>query len=391
MDGDPQVPVVELSTASVVLDGDTELVRDAVRVGDTEGIIRDSGGSAEIWLGEALVEVEAEPEIREVRMSDDSNDDCWDALVTVGRAPDVKLVKDGAVVSGVPRLGTVKDVTELYAVPTEVLMLALGGGVREEAAVPSDVVNLALGESVSETLASLNDVLTLTLCAGVDEVPAVSIGVVILELGETVREATVSLADVVMLAFGGRVEEILASPDEVVMLKLGESVREAAVSPTEVVKLAIGGRVGEILASPDEVVILALGESVREAPVASSVVVTLVFGGRVGGILASPDEVIVLLGEGVGDTPVANEVLTFALRDGEMEKDGVADMPVPNEVLMLALWDVVVPGAGELLDNDVMGVCFVVSGKGQAQVKSLDGVAVGDKSDVVPFPARPFS
>lgn len=319
VDGDPQVAVEEPSTAPVVLDGDTELVRDAEMVGDVEGMTRDSG--AETLLDEALTEAETELEVGADRMpevgADDPSDDCWDAPVAVGGAADVRLVKDGAAVSGVPVLAPVKGVTELYAVPTEVLILALGEGVREAAAVPREVVKLALGESVGETLASPDGVLMLALGEGVVEIPAVPIGVVI--------------------------------------LALGEAVREAPVAPSEVVKLAFGGRVREILASPDEVVMLALGESVV-------------------------------------DIPVADGVLMFALRDDGMEEDSVAEMPVPNEVLMLALWDVTeTPVAREVLDNDVMEACLVASGKGQAQVYSLDGVSVGNKSDVVLLSARPFS
>lgn len=98
------------------------------------------------------------------------------------------------------------------------------------------------------------------------------------------------------------------------------------------------------------------------------------------------------LGEGVADIPVANEVLRFVLRDDGMVGDGVAEMPVPDEVLMFALGDVTeTPVARELLDNGVMEGCSVVSDKGQAQVYSLDGVAVGDKSDVVLLSAGPFS
>lgn len=354
VDGDPQLAVEEPSTAPVVFDGDTELVMDADGVGDTEGMTRDSG--TETLLDGALTEAETEPEVRAVRIpevgADDPSDDFWDTPVAVGRAPDVRLVKDGAAVSGVPVLLPVKVVTGLYAVPAEAVMLALGEGAREGSAVASEVLKLALGVSVGGILASPG-------------------GALILALGEAVGENAV--------------------PIGVVILTLGETVREAAVSPTEVVKLAFGARVGETLPSSDEAVMLALGENVRETPVAPSEVVRLAFGGKGWEILASPDEVVMLaFGEGVVDIPVANEVLRFVLRDDGMVGDGVAEMPVPNEVLMFALWDVTeTPVARELLNNGVMGGCSVVSGKGQAQVYSLDGVAVGDKSDVVLLSAGP--
>lgn len=238
VDGDPQLAVEEPSTAPVVFDGDTELVM------DTGGMTRDSG--AETLLDGALTEGEAEPEVGTVRIpeagADDPSDDCWDTPVTVGRAPDVRLVNDGAAVSGVPVLLPVQDVTGLYAVPVEVVMLALGEGAGEVTAVPSEVSKLALGVRVGEILASPDGALILALGEVVGETPEVPIGVVILTLGETVREAAVSPTEVVRLAFGGKVGETLPSLDEAVMLALSESVREAPVAQSEVLKLAFDGK-----------------------------------------------------------------------------------------------------------------------------------------------------